>query len=201
MLIDLSVILDQNTPVYPGDITATITKTGEVAVDGFCHHELHLSTHIGTHIDAPSHMIDGGKNLNEFPIEKFSGRGVYIQIDGIFNLEEIKKVPVEEGDIVLFHTGMTEKLFEPAYFEDSLTIPEDVAHYLVEKKIKAVGMDMNGPDKPPFNVHKILLGGEVLIIENLTNVGALAGKKFRVFAFPLKLSLDGSPARVVAEVL
>ncbi len=51
-----------------------------------------------------------------------------------------------------------------------------------------------------FKTHKILLGGGVLIIENLTNVGLLAGKDFTVYALPIKLELDGAPARVIAQV-
>jgi len=64
-----------------------------------------------------------------------------------------------------------------------------------------VGLDMCSPDRPPFPVHKILLGGEILIIENLTNMEALEGKNFTIYAFPIKLQIDGAPVRVVAEVL
>jgi len=146
-------------------------------------------------------MLAGGKNLDQFPLEKFSGNGVYIKIDKEFNTKEIKKVPLREGDIVLFHTGMSDKYHKPAYYDDYPAIPEDVANYLVEKRIKIVGVDMCSPDHSPFPVHKILLGGGVLIIENLTNLGALEGKKFTVYAFPVKLQIDAAPVRVVAEVL
>jgi kynurenine formamidase len=45
-----------------------------------------------------------------------------------------------------------------------------------------------------------LLGGEVLIIENLANLDKLTGKEFTVYALPIKLDIDGAPARVIAEV-
>ncbi len=200
MLIDLTVVLNEQTPVYPGDPATTIRPAGVLAEHGYQDHVVSVGTHVGTHMDAPSHMVAGGKNLDEFQLESFSGRGVYIKVSAEFILEEIKKVPIQEGDIVLFHTGMAAKYHKPDYFEDYPVIPEDVAHYLVEKKVKIVGMDMCSPDKSPFPTHKILLSGGVLIIENLTNLEQLTGKSFKVHAFPIKLQLDAAPVRVVAEV-
>ena len=80
-------------------------------------------------------------------------------------------------------------------------VSEEIARHLVEKKVKILGVDMCSPDKAPFVVHKILLGGGVLIMENLTNLTVLEGKEFKVYAFPTKLELDGAPVRVVAEML
>ena len=201
MLIDLSVELNEKTPIYPGDPATTIRPSGVLEQDGYRDHFVCVGTHVGTHMDAPSHMLAGGKNLDEFPVEKFSGRGVYIKVDGEFDTEQIKKVPLQEGDVVLFHTGMSNKYHEPAYYDSYPAIPEELAHYLVEKKIKIVGVDMCSPDREPFPVHKILLGSEILIIENLTNLNTLAGKSFKVYAFPIKLQIDGAPVRVVAELL
>lgn len=201
MLVDLSVALNEKTPIYPGDPETKITAGGILDQDGYQDHFVCVGTHVGTHMDAPSHMVVGGKNLDQFPVEKFSGRGVYIKVGKEFDLDEIKRVPLEEGDIVLFHTGMSDSYYEPAYYEKYPAMPEEVARYLVEKKIKIVGVDMCSPDHEPFPVHRILLGSEVLIIENLTNLGALKSKKFTVYAFPIKLQIEGAPVRVVAEIL
>jgi arylformamidase len=59
---------------------------------------------------------------------------------------------------------------------------------------------MASPDHEPFNVHKILLSAGVLIIENLTNLDELSGKEFTVYALPVKLQIDGAPARVIAQI-
>jgi len=200
MLIDLSVDLNEKTPIYPGDPETKISTAGVLTKDGYQDHYVCVGTHVGTHIDAPSHMVAGGKNLDEFPLEKFSGRGVYVKIQGGFTIEEIKTLDIREGDIVLFHTGMSEKYHDAAYYEEYPAIPEAVADYLVEKGVKMVGVDMCSVDHPPYPVHKIFLGSDVLIIENLTNLALLAGKAFNVHAFPIKLQIDGAPARVVAEV-
>jgi kynurenine formamidase len=88
---------------------------------------------------------------------------------------------------------------EPAYYNDYPAITEDMAQYLIEKKVKMVGVDMCSVDHEPFPVHKILLDKGILIIENLTNLFPLQGKEFIVRAFPLRLDIDASPARVIAE--
>lgn len=199
-IIDLSVLLNDKTPVYPGDPAIVIKPAGVFDKDGFNDHLVSVGTHVGTHIDAPFHMLADGETLDQIPVDKFVGSGCYIKVDGEFDLEAIKQVDIREGDIVLFHTGAIEYYHEPRYYQDTPEMPEDVAHYLVEKKIKMVGMDMSGPDEQPFKTHKILLGGGVLIIENLTNLDKLAGKDFTVYALPIKLELDGAPARVIAQI-
>ncbi len=201
MLIDLSVDLNEKTPVYPGDPETKINPAGILETSGYKDHYVCMGTHVGTHMDAPSHMVVGGKNLNEFPIEKFSGRGVCVRVEEDFNISEIQELDIQEGDIVLFHTGMSKKYHDSAYFEKYPAMSEEIANWLVEKKVKMVGVDTCSVDNTDgFPIHKILLGGEVLIIENLTNLAELAGKSFKVHAFPIKLQIDGAPVRVVAEI-
>lgn len=201
MLIDLSILLNENTPVYPGDESPKFAENGTVAKNGVRDHNFTINNHTGTHIDAPSHMIDGGKNLNDFPIDTFVGRGVVLDIaDGNFDLDKVKEQNPQAGDIVLFYTGMSNAYADQSYFEEYPEMPKNVAMYLVEQKISMVGTDSCSPDYPDFPIHKILLGGDVLIIENLTGIEKLIGKKFKVYALPLNLNIDGSPARVMAEI-
>lgn len=198
--IDLSVPLSAATPVYPGDPIPLVTPLNTLQKDGYQIHSITLATHVGTHIDAPSHMIDDGKTLNHFPLEAFQGEGVYVKVSGKFDLESIKQAPIKENSIVLFHTGMDMQYGKPAYFEKFPALSEEIAKYLISKKVKMVGVDMCSVDTPEFAVHKLLLKNNILILENLTNLSELQRKKFEVFAFPLKVHLDGSPVRVVAKV-
>jgi kynurenine formamidase len=168
--------------------------------DGYEVHFVCLGTHVGTHIDAPSHMLARGKSLDQFPLEKFSGRGVYIKIEGNFDLEVVKKAQLAKDDIVLFDTGMSSMYYQPRYFHGYPPITEAMAGYLVECKVKMVGVDMCSVDYEPFPAHKILLEHEILIIENLTNLSKLQSKTFTIHAFPLPLQLDASPTRVIAEI-
>ena len=200
MIIDLSVPLNAQTPIYPGDPATKIEPAGVLAKDGYCDHYISVGTHVGTHIDAPKHMLEGGASLDQTPVEQFVGRGCYVDVTS-GNFDAVKYADIQAGDIVLLHTSMSEKYHEAVYFEDYPAMPDEIADYLVSKRVKMVGVDACSVDnKDGFPIHKILLAGDVLIIENLTNLNELAGKKFSVYALPIKLQIDGAPARVIAEV-
>jgi arylformamidase len=199
MLVDLSVPLNEKTPVYPGDPATKIEPAGVLAKDGYNDHFISIGTHVGTHIDAPLHMLEGGLSLDKLPIEQFVGNGRVVEVTGK-TFDAVKQAGILAGDIVLFCTGMSDKYHDPAYFEDYPAMTEEVARYLVEAKVKMVGVDTCSVDNQDgFPIHKILLAGNVLIIENLTNLNQLTGKDFKVYALPLNLQIDGSPARVIAE--
>lgn len=200
-IVDLSVAVNENTPAYPGDPKTVIKPAGVFDKDGYNDHLVSIGTHMGTHIDAPLHMVAEGKALDHIPIEQFVGRGCYISVESGFDLEAVRQADIREGDIVLFHTGIISRYHEPDYYKNYPEIPAEIAKYLVEKKVKMVGMDMSGPDHPPHKIHKIFLSAGVLIIENLTNLDKLAGKEFSVYALPIKLDLDGAPARVIAQII
>ncbi len=199
MIIDLSVKVDEATPIYPGDPSIKIETAGVFDRDGWCDHLLSIGTHVGTHIDAPMHMLADGKSLDKMPIEQFVGRGVCVDVSSGFG--GVKSVDIQSGDIVLLHTGMGDKYHDPVYFETYPVMPEEIANYLIGRGSKMIGIDAcSVDDVDGFPIHKLLLGKQVLIIENLTNLEQLFGKEFRVYALPLKLTVDGAPARVIAEV-
>ncbi len=198
--VDLSVALNEKTPFYPGDPATKIAPSAVMETDGYEDHYISVGTHVGTHIDAPRHMIAGGKSLHEYPIENFVGPGVVINTGKDITLEKVKESNIREGDIVLFNTGTSKEYFQPSYYDNYPTLTEEIAEYLVSKKVKMIGVDTCSVDPEVFPVHKSLLKNDILIIENLTNLDALAGLNFTVYALPLKLEIDGSPARVIAEV-
>lgn len=200
-IIDLSVLVNQQTPVYPGDPKVKISPAGQLSKDGFVDHIISMGTHAGTHIDAPMHMIENGKSLNQLDMSKFIGRGVYVDCSNGIELDGLLKANIKPGDIVLLNTGMSDHFFESVYYDNYLVMSEEVANYLIEREIKMVGLDTGSADNVEgFPIHKLLLGNDILIIENLTNLAELAGKDFTVYALPIKLGLDGAPARVIAQV-
>src|SRR6185437_7722151 len=123
--INLSVPITADMPVYPGDPKTKIIQAGELQKDGFEVHILSMLNHSGTHIDAPSHMIEGGKSLDKFPLEAFVGRGVYIKLEeATFDLDSLKQSDIQKDDIVLFHTGMSDHANKSTYFEEYPAIPQ-----------------------------------------------------------------------------
>lgn len=199
MLIDLSVTLNKKTPVYPGDLDLQFIQTAKLDVDGYDDNRVNMPLHIGTHMDAPGHMVTGGEIISNISVERFSGNGICIDATKGFDINEIKNIL--EVDIIFFYTGFGKIYFDQKYYKDYPDIPEEIVNCLVKKKIKIIGTDTPSPDHPPFPMHRILLGNNILIIENLSEkLEQLCGKKFRVYAFPLKFELNGAPVRVVAEI-
>ena len=198
MIIDLTVPLNEQTPVYPGDPKTKIEPAGVLTNDGYTDHYVSIGTHVGTHIDAPMHMLANGSSLDQVNVEQFVGRGRLVEVSGN-DFNAVKNADVQAGDIVLFRTGMSNKYNDPVYFEEYPAMSEDIAQYLVEQKVKMVGFDTCSADNQDgFPIHKTLLNGGVLIIENLTNLDQLIGKEFTLYALPIKLQVDGAPARVIA---
>lgn len=127
MIVDLSVTLNEQTPIYPGDPATKISPAGVLAKDGYCDHFVSVGTHVGTHIDAPMHMLEGGTSLDQISVDTFVARGRYVDVTG-GNFDVVKDAGIEAGDIVLPHTGMSDKYHEPVYFEDYPAMP-DAARY------------------------------------------------------------------------
>jgi arylformamidase len=200
MYIDLSVTVNERTPVYPGDSPVEVKAAGEIEHDGFNDHVISINTHVGTHIDAPLHMLAGGRALDLTPVERFVGTGKLVSLGKESGLKDLLLADIQEGDIVLFRTDMSKHYHDTIYFEEYPTLSEEMAQYLVGRKVKMVGVDAGSVDiAEGFPIHKILLAGDVLIIENLTNLEALEGEEFTVYALPVKLDVDGAPARVIAQ--
>ena len=200
--IDLTMLLNEDVPVYPNHPKPMIKQQAALQKDGWNEKECTFSSHHGTHIDFPSHMIDKGKTQNDYEIGKFIGDG---KIFDVRNKKEICETlkDVREGDIVLFCTGRSKFAGDfQKYCHEAPVMTEGFADELVNKKIKLVGIDTWSVDQgKPFFIHKKLLSNDILIVENLTNLEKLIGKTCKIYVNPLRLDgFDGSPCRVFAEI-
>ena len=202
--VDLTHAIVDGMSVYPGDSSPSVVQVANFEQQGFVRYQINTSMHVGTHIDAPLHMLEGGARISDFAPERFLGRGYLIDARGksIIDVQLLEKSEIKAGDIVLVLTGFSEKFHDPVYYKSSPVLTENFAKKLIEFKIKMVGLDTSSPDNPPFTVHKLLLSHEILIIENLTNLSALVGvSRFDVIALPVKIDAEAAPARVVAQIL
>jgi kynurenine formamidase len=177
--------------------------------------EYQLTVHVGTHVDAPSHFIPNGLNIDELPLEWFMGEGIVIPV----KKEPLSQITVEdllpfenmmkENDIVVIHTGWHSLFGEEAY-NDHPYLSVECAEWLLSKKIKGLGVDFTTPDCPiklrqqGFNwpVHHLLLKNNILIIENLNNLTELDNRRIFINASPIIIKgADGAPARVIAKIM
>ena len=167
--IDLTHTFGAEMPVYPGDPIPELVQIADLHKEGYTDYQIKTGMHVGTHLDAPLHMLEGGKRLSEIAVERFIGRGCLIDARGasVVSADYLQKSGAQKGDIVLVLTGFSEKYRQAEYYEKFPEIGEDFASKAIELCVKIVGIDTPSPDRPPFKIHKLLLRKEILIIENL----------------------------------
>ena len=200
--IDLTRRFTQDMPVFPGDPSAKLVQIARIGKDDYNMYCLCSGMHAGTHIDAPLHMIPGGKFICDVPVLRFFGRGRLIDARGrrCIAADLLQAANLSAGDIVLILTGWYHHFGDDTYYSDFPELTPDIARQLVEIGVGIVGLDTPSPDRSPFVVHKILLSAEVLIIENLTNLEALIGiGEFDVVALPANMQCEAAPVRVIAR--
>ncbi|MEI6100373.1 MAG: cyclase family protein [Eubacteriales bacterium] len=172
-ILDITYELNEDTKVYQGDPHFIKEEIFTIDKDGFALSVIHMGTHLGTHTDAPSHFIEGGKSLADIPLSSYIGECSVTGMDGL-------KIPA--GTKLLLKSAQN--------CEARLSSKQ--ATELVQKGVRLVGTDALsiGDDA----VHKILLGSDCIILEHLNLEGVAEGSYF-LYAFPLKIDADGSPVR------
>lgn len=201
-LIDLTHIIEDNMPTYPGDIKTNLFQTNYLSIHKYNNHRLDIGMHAGTHIDSPMHLIESNKYISELSLDSFIATGCIIDARNqpIIKMKSEYEEMVKENSIVLLYTGSDKFYGNPEYYEEHPIVDINFCKFLIKKNIKMLGIDMPSPDKYPFEIHKLLLENKIYIIENLTNLDKLVGNKnFEVIAFPLKIKADSSLVRVAAR--
>lgn len=201
--IDLTHTFKQLMPIYPGDPESELKQTAFIEKNGCNEFQIKTGMHVGTHMDAPLHMLSNGKRLSEYPPEHFFGKGHLIDARGkSIDANLLKGKSISKGDIVLVMTGFSNQFGKPEYYESYPEISESFATKMVELGVKIVGMDTPSPDRSPFAIHKLLLKNNILIIENLTHLESLLDyAQFTIVALPAKFDCEAAPVRVIAQLL
>ena len=206
---DLTVSVKTYMPVWPTNPLPDIKPVGILSRDGYNAEVMQMATHTGTHIDAPYHMLENGITVDAIDLNSLIGYGYVVRpkFNGVeITRDDLAKVwrPEYDGNIILIETGWWRKrAFTKEFLYDFPGLSLDAARFLIEHKVKTVGIDTLGIE--PYNhtdfaVHKLLLSNGIIIIEDLANLDQLAdGKRYLIIALPLKLQgASGSIARVVA---
>lgn len=202
--IDLTHTIKDNMPVFPGDIPLVLMHERKYETDNYHNFILSTGLHVGTHIDTPMHMTDSSKMISTYSLDYFIGKGVLLNAlgDKIVTLKTEYHQIVNEHDIVLINTGYSKHFYDNDYFINYPVLSEELIEFLIDKKIKILGLDTPSPDKYPFKLHKLLFNNNILIIENLCNLELLTDvKQFTIYALPLKINSDGALARVFAKII
>lgn len=208
-LYDLSYLLNNETPVFPGMNKPQFKPAATFDNNGFRETHLCFDSHTGTHIDAPAHILENGKTLDQLSLEAFTGKALIIPVPG--NTKLIEKdflVSFEDKlkniDFVLFKTGWSKYWGTRQYFEDFPTLSADTVEWLLAFSLKGIGFDVISADPMESNTypnHFRILGNELIIIENLKFPEELTENEGQFFCFPLPYEdADGSPVRAVLGI-
>ncbi|MFY0689344.1 MAG: cyclase family protein [Cyclobacteriaceae bacterium] len=181
--------------------------------DGWNATTLELYSHCGTHVDAPIHFGVSDETIDQMPLDKFNAQAWMVDCtsvgdSGLIEVEHLGEVAskVQPGEGLIFKTGWSSKFGTPDYRDKLPRISKGLANWLVTNKVRMIGVeppsvaDVNNIDEVT-HIHEILLGGDVTILEGLTNLDAIEDEKVWLMALPLKIKDgDGCPARAVAIV-
>jgi arylformamidase len=178
-------------------------RRGVIESDDTFMHEIDTMSHVGTHVEAPSHFYEGGKDITELPLGSFMGRAVVLDVSalgpgGSIGGDDLAAAAGDRlgiGDIAILrsaHRGGS----APA-------LTGDAARWLASRGVKMMGIGDSvrlGADREVIReVHDILMSRDVPFLEMLENLDALSGRECYLVAVPLRIAgLDSSPVRAFA---
>ena len=189
--IDLSLVIEEGMPVYPGDVPTLVERLEEPTIldAGWVAHSIAMSLHAGTHVESPAHSITGGKMLGAYPLETFCGEVTTIR------WEEIGRYQVNTR-ILLLYSGYDQWWGDEKYFSPPALTSEQAA-WIAESGVSILGNDTISVGD--ISIHRTIQEQDILIIESMCNLKELLHKQAKLYLFPLKIDKEASPVRAVAE--
>ncbi|MEN9405984.1 MAG: hypothetical protein RLZ12_268 [Bacillota bacterium] len=173
--------------------------------------EIKMDAGIGTHMDAPSHAVCGGRSIHQFTVQELCMSCVIIDVVHkcheryTVNLDDVAAFEREFGTIakdscVMIKTGWSKYWDKPEKYNNNHVFPSvslEVANLLLQRSVSALGIDTLSPDRPEdgFNVHRAFLGAGKILIENMANLDKMPPMDAHVMVLPLKVK-DGTEAPV-----
>lgn len=206
-IIDLTHPLTEDMPVYPGTPQPIFKDDFTIEKDGFREKKLELYGHMGTHIDAPAHILREGKTLDQLPITQFQGKAFVFDFSNgekeinVSHLEPYKK-QFEKVDFILVNTNWDKFWGKEEYYLGYPLFSAEAVQWLRSFNLKGYGFDNISADEPgttTMPIHKEILGQNAIIIENLTNLDQIKNQTVTFYCLPIKIvGADGSPVRAIA---
>jgi kynurenine formamidase len=193
---------------YPGTPQPESRSICTIGEEGFNERMLSFSSHTGTHVDLPLHMVRGGRSLDDFGIDRFVGRAAVIDVQdaagGTISLQRLApfRMLIERLDFVLLHSGWSRYWGTDAYLSGYPVLTLQAAEWLAGFRLKGIGTDtvsFEAAGAESFPVHKALFAGNMVLVENLCRTEVLIGREFLFYSVPLKLAgAEAAPVRAFA---
>lgn len=205
MLVDLTLKVSPRIKVFPGSPQPSFIQWSTFGAHGYDSEAMFMSTHTGTHMDAPSHFAPGKTAIDKVPVSRLVSSAVLVKAPKrAGEVIEVRDVTekVRQGDAVVFATGWEKHYSNKNYMTENPGLSREAAKYLARRKVGIVAIDGPSIDPghdPRFPAHNILLRAGVLAVENLCNLDRIKQKRFTLIVAPLKLAgASGSPVRALA---
>jgi kynurenine formamidase len=217
---DLTMRITPSIRVYPGSPQPSFIPWSKFDRHGYDSEAMFMSTHTGTHVDAPSHFKPGFASIDMISSDRLVCNAVLIRAEKSANQligeQDLGDHQIREGDAVVIATGWEKRSGSRNYMTENPGLSEQAARYLARKRVNAVAIDSPSIDSGAdsrFIAHNILLSCNILIIENVCNLNRVTSSSrtrrkrrnssatttFTLIISPLKLGgATGSPARVLA---
>ncbi len=202
---DISVGVSPEIPVWPGDPPVVLERVKSIANGDEANiSRIQSGVHVGTHIDAPIHFVEGGATVDAIPLKSLLGRAYVVDLRKADVLDaaalESARIPPRTRRL-LFKTRNSELWTsgESRFQRDFVAVDASGAEWLVKKGVKLVGVDYLSV--APFNdgvpTHRILLEAGVVVVEGL-DLARVSKGRYTLYCLPVKLmGSDGAPARAV----
>lgn len=206
-VVDLSLDIYHGAPTFSYDPKCAVVVHNTVETIGYNITQISMSTHQGTHLDAPFHFFDNGMTVDNVPLDIVIGSAFKIDLKHKKSKEpliinDLLKVEdrIAKGSRIILQTGWDKEFPAKSYFTEFPYITKELADWLAQKEIALVGMDIPTPNPVDWmDIHHALLGKGIIIVEGLANLDKIEKDDFIFIAAPLKiLGRDGSPVRAVA---
>ena len=201
-IIDITQAIRQGMPVYPGDPEPVIEQVCSIGKDGFALSTIFMGSHTGTHVDAPSHVLENGTSVDMLFPGSLMGRAILLDLrhrGSPINADDLdvawKAIDPGEGiEVLLLKTDTICSVEET----DKLCLEEDIAFWVQDKGIKVLGVDaFSIENKKSLPLHRSLLSREINIVECL-DLGQVEEGMYTFICLPLKITdCDGAPARAI----
>lgn len=179
--------------VYPGDPAPKRESLGRMeAGDLYNLTAFSMCAHNGTHVDAPYHFIQEGNTVDQIPLEKTVGLCFVAEWNGILGGEDARRI-LHRAALAVRESARRILL------KGDATVSAEAARIFVGGGVDLIGNESQtvGPEDAPMEVHKILLGADVVLLEGIRLSDVPEGVYF-LNAAPLCLGgADGAPCRAI----
>jgi kynurenine formamidase len=205
-VVDLTLEISASLKVFPGSPQPCFLPWTNFSMHGYDSEAIFMSTHTGTHVDAPSHFVPGRSSIERIPADRFVADAVLVRIpkkaNELVEARDFKDIAIRENDAVIISTGWEKKIRSKSYMTENPGLSAGAARFLASRKVSMVGIDgpsIDAGSDARFTAHRVLLAKNVLAVENLCNLRAINMDRFMLVVAPLKLrGATGSPVRALA---